>query len=112
MDSPQTRDVPSGGNSVKFYNPLPLSLHTQGLVSFSVGIREPKERNMGLWDALKGQLIDVIEWNDDTRDTMVWRFPRRDNEIKNGARLIVRESQVAAFVNEGQLADVFQPGTY
>jgi membrane protease subunit (stomatin/prohibitin family) len=61
---------------------------------------------------LKGQLIDVIEWNDDTRDTMVWRFPRRDNEIKNGARLIVRESQVAAFVNEGQLADVFQPGTY
>ena len=66
---------------------------------------------MGIWDALKGQLIDIIEWNDDTKDTMVWRFPRRDNEIKNGAKLIVRESQVAAFVNEGQLADVFQPGT-
>ena len=66
---------------------------------------------MGIWDALKGQLIDIIEWNDDTRDTMVWRFPRRENEIKNGARLIVRESQVAAFVNEGQLADVFHPGT-
>ena len=67
---------------------------------------------MGIWDALKGQLIDIIEWNDDTRDTMVWRFPRRENEIKNGAKLIVRESQVAAFVNEGQLADVFSPGTH
>lgn len=67
---------------------------------------------MGIFDAIKGQLIDIIEWNDDTRDTMVWRFPRRDNEIKNGAKLVVRESQVAAFVSEGQLADVFQPGTY
>jgi membrane protease subunit (stomatin/prohibitin family) len=67
---------------------------------------------MGIWDAIKGQLIDIIEWNDDTRDTMVWRFPRRENEIKNGAKLIVRESQSAAFVNEGQLADVFTPGTH
>ncbi len=66
---------------------------------------------MGIWDAIKGQLIDIIEWNDDTKDTMVWRFPRRENEIKNGAKLIVRESQMAAFVNEGQLADVFHPGT-
>ena len=66
---------------------------------------------MGLWDALKGQLIDIIEWNDDTKDTMVWRFPRRENEIKNGAKLIVRESQAAAFVNQGQLADVYHPGT-
>jgi membrane protease subunit (stomatin/prohibitin family) len=66
---------------------------------------------MGLWDALKGQLIDIIEWNDDTKDTMVWRFPRRENEIKNGAKLIVRESQTAAFVNQGQLADVYHPGT-
>ena len=66
---------------------------------------------MGIFDALKGQLIDIIEWNDDTRDTMVWRFPRRENEIKNGAKLIVRESQAAAFVNQGQLADVYHPGT-
>src|SRR5450432_2668297 len=66
---------------------------------------------MGLWDAIKGQLIDIIEWNDDTRDTMVWRFPRRENEIKNGAKLVVRESQEAAFVNQGQLADVYHPGT-
>jgi membrane protease subunit (stomatin/prohibitin family) len=67
---------------------------------------------MALWDKLRGELIDIIEWVDDTPDTMVWRFPRYDNEIKNGAKLIVRESQVAAFVREGQLADVFNPGTY
>jgi membrane protease subunit (stomatin/prohibitin family) len=67
---------------------------------------------MGLWDKLKNQLIDVIEWLDDSSDTMVYRFYRPENEIMNGAKLIVRESQVAAFVNQGQLADVFVPGTY
>lgn len=67
---------------------------------------------MGLWDKLKGELIDIIEWLDDSRDTMVWRYPRQDNEIKYGAKLVVREGQAAAFVNEGKLADVFQPGTY
>jgi membrane protease subunit (stomatin/prohibitin family) len=67
---------------------------------------------MALWDKLRGELIDIIEWVDDTPDTMVWRFPRYENEIKNGAKLIVRESQVAAFVREGQLADMFNPGTY
>lgn len=67
---------------------------------------------MGIWDKLKSQLIDVIEWLDDSSDTMVYRFYRPENEIMNGARLIVREGQVAAFVNQGQLADVFQPGTY
>ena len=67
---------------------------------------------MGILNGLRHQLIDIIEWLDDTRDTMVWRFPRYENEIKNGARLIVRESQVAVFINEGQLADVFRPGTY
>jgi len=68
---------------------------------------------MALWDKIRGELIDVIEWLDDSPDTMVWRFPRYDNEIKNGAKLIVRPSQVAAFINEGQIADVFgQPGTY
>lgn len=67
---------------------------------------------MALWDKLRGELIDIVEWVDDTPDTMVWRFPRYENEIKNGAKLIVRESQVAAFVREGQLADVFNPGTF
>jgi membrane protease subunit (stomatin/prohibitin family) len=68
---------------------------------------------MGIWDKLKGELIDIIEWLDDTRDTMVWRYPRSDNEIKYGAKLIVRESQAAAFIDQGALADMFvQPGTY
>jgi len=67
---------------------------------------------MGIFDKLRGELIDIIEWIDDTRDTMVYRFQRYDNEIKYGAKLVVRESQVAAFVNEGRLADVYHPGTY
>lgn len=68
---------------------------------------------MAIWDKLKAELIDIIEWLDDSRDTMVWRYPRYDNEIKYGAKLVVRESQAAAFVNEGALADVFlQPGTF
>jgi membrane protease subunit (stomatin/prohibitin family) len=67
---------------------------------------------MGLWDKIKGELIDIIEWMDNNRDTMVYRFERHGNEIKYGAKLVVRESQVAVFINEGKLADVFQPGTY
>src|SRR5436309_6793124 len=50
-------------------------------------------QHMGIWDKLKGELIDIIEWLDDTRDTMVWRYPRADNEIKYGAKLVVREGQ-------------------
>ncbi|MHC4886914.1 MAG: SPFH domain-containing protein [Planctomycetota bacterium] len=65
---------------------------------------------MGLWDKVAGQFIDVIEWQDSTNDTLVWKFPREDNEIKNGAQLIVRESQSAVFLHEGELGDVFGPG--
>ncbi len=67
---------------------------------------------MGLFDWLFGQFIDVIDWTDDSHDTMVWRFPRQGNAIKYGAKLIVRESQVAVFVNEGEIADILGPGTY
>jgi membrane protease subunit (stomatin/prohibitin family) len=67
---------------------------------------------MGLFSWLTGQFIDVVEWTDASHDTMVWRFPRQDNEIKYGAKLIVRESQIAVFVNEGEIADVLAPGTY
>ena len=67
---------------------------------------------MGLMKWIKGQLIDIIEWLDETQDTMVYRFERYDNEIKYKAKLVVRESQVAVFINEGKLADVFTPGTY
>ena len=59
-----------------------------------------------------GQFVDVIEWTDDTSDTMVYRFERQGNEIKYGAMLTVREGQAAVFVHEGQLADVFTPGLY
>ncbi len=67
---------------------------------------------MGIFDFLTGEFIDVIEWTDDTRDTMVWRFQRQGHEIKYGAKLTVREGQAAVFVHEGQLADVFTPGLY
>ncbi len=67
---------------------------------------------MGIFDFLTGEFIDVIHWTDDTSDTMVWRFEREDHEIKYGAKLTVREGQVAVFVHEGQLADVFTPGLY
>ncbi|MBN2657149.1 MAG: SPFH domain-containing protein [Spirochaetales bacterium] len=67
---------------------------------------------MGLFDKIKGEFIDIIEWTDDSSDTIVYRFERYGNEIKNVARLTVRESQAAVFINEGKLADVFQPGMY
>lgn len=67
---------------------------------------------MGLFDKLKGEFIDVIEWTDSSSDTMVYRFERYGNEIKSGAKLTVRESQAAVFINEGQLADVFAPGMH
>jgi len=65
-----------------------------------------------VFDFLKGEFVDVISWLDDTRDTMVWRFERRGQAIKYGAKLTVREGQAAVFVHEGQLADVFAPGLY
>ena len=67
---------------------------------------------MGIFDVLRHELIDIIEWIDDSRHTLVWRFPRHDNEIKNGAQLIVRPGQMAIFVHRGELADVFEPGNY
>ncbi|MDQ3333243.1 MAG: SPFH domain-containing protein, partial [Planctomycetota bacterium] len=67
---------------------------------------------MGIFDKLRQELIDIIEWVDDSRHTLVWRFPRYQNEIKNGAQLIVRPGQVAVFVHRGQIADAFEPGHY
>ena len=67
---------------------------------------------MGIIAKLKGELVDIIEWFDDTRNTLAWRYPRYENEIKNGAELIVREGQQAVFVYRGQLADKFGPGNY
>jgi membrane protease subunit (stomatin/prohibitin family) len=67
---------------------------------------------MALWEKATAELLDIIEWTDDSSDTMVWRFPRFDNEIKYAAQLIVRQSQAAVFVNMGKIADVFTPGRY
>ncbi len=67
---------------------------------------------MGLFDKLRNEFIDIIEWVDERKDTLVWKFPRYQNEIKMNAKLTVRESQVAVFLNEGTIADVFAPGMY
>jgi len=68
---------------------------------------------MGLLDKLRGEFIDIIEWTEPSQnDILAYRFPRYQNEIKNGAQLTVREGQQAVFVNEGQIADVFTPGMY
>jgi len=67
---------------------------------------------MGIADFFKGELIDVIEWTDDSRDTLSYRFPDDDKAIKNGAQLIVRESQVAQFVYLGEFGDTFLPGKH
>ncbi len=67
---------------------------------------------MGLWDAIKSEFIQIIEWLDDSNNTLVYRFPVHDQEIKMGAQLTVRENQVAIFINEGQVADLFKPGRY
>ncbi len=67
---------------------------------------------MSIWDKLFGELVDVIDWTDDTSHTLVYRFPRYGNEIKNGAMLTVRAGQLAVLVNEGEVADVFEPGLY
>ncbi len=67
---------------------------------------------MSIWDRLKHELIDIVQHLDDTQNTMVYRFERFQNEIKYGAKLVVREGQAAVFINEGKLADVFVPGTY
>jgi excisionase family DNA binding protein len=67
---------------------------------------------MGLMDFIKSQLIEIIEWTDDSRDTLSYRFPDEDKEIKRGAQLIVRESQVVQFVYLGQFGDLFGPGKH
>ncbi len=63
-------------------------------------------------DFLRGELLEIIEWTDDSRDTLVWRFPDEDKAIKRGAQLIVRESQVAQFVYLGEFGDTFEPGKH
>jgi excisionase family DNA binding protein len=67
---------------------------------------------MAIWDFIKGELLEIIEWTDDSRDTLSYRFPDEDKAIKNGAQLIVRESQVVQFVYLGEFGDTFGPGKH
>jgi membrane protease subunit (stomatin/prohibitin family) len=67
---------------------------------------------MSIFDKLRNEFIDIIEWPNQDTDTLVWKYPRYDNEIKMNAKLTVREAQQAVFINEGKIADVFQPGMY
>ena len=67
---------------------------------------------MSLGDFLRKQLIDVIQWTEEGDGVLAYRYPMRDMEIQYGARLTVRESQMALFVNEGKIADQFGPGLY
>jgi membrane protease subunit (stomatin/prohibitin family) len=67
---------------------------------------------MALLEKIRAEFVDIVEWVDDDRKTLTWRFPRYHNQIKQGAQLIVRPGQVAVFVHRGKIADVFQPGTH
>jgi membrane protease subunit (stomatin/prohibitin family) len=67
---------------------------------------------MGLFDAIRNEFIQIIEWLDESSNTLVYRFPVHEQEIKMGAQLTVRENQVALFINEGEVADLFKPGRY
>jgi membrane protease subunit (stomatin/prohibitin family) len=67
---------------------------------------------MNMWAKVRGEFVDIIQWTDDSNDTLIYRFERYGNQIKYGARLTVREGQAAIFVSEGKIADVFHPGMY
>jgi membrane protease subunit (stomatin/prohibitin family) len=67
---------------------------------------------MSLGSFIKKQFIDILQWNEDTDGVLAWRYPMQDFEIQYGGSLTVRESQIAVFVNEGKIADVFAPGMY
>lgn len=67
---------------------------------------------MGLFDFIRNELIEVIGWVDSSSDTLIWKFPDNENNLKNGAQLTVRESQVAILLDEGRVADVFGPGRH
>ena len=82
------------------------------LIGQTFTIFRSKTTHMGLMDFIKGQLIEIIEWTDDSRDTLSYRWPDEDKEIKSGAQLIVRESQVVQFLYLGQFGDTFAPGKH
>ncbi|WP_109699164.1 SPFH domain-containing protein [Chitinophaga deserti] len=67
---------------------------------------------MGIFDFIKNEFIEVIDWVDDTNDTVIYKFPDKGDKIMNGAQLTVRESQLAVLMNEGEFGDTYQPGRH
>jgi membrane protease subunit (stomatin/prohibitin family) len=67
---------------------------------------------MGLFDFIRNELIEIIDWVDNSTDTVIWKFPDSENNLKNGAQLTVRESQVAILMDQGRIADVYRPGLH
>src|SRR4051812_5946639 len=86
--------------------PRPCNAKRAPTVGLYTPENEGERTSMSVWDKIKGEFIDIVQWTDDSQNTMVYRFERYGNQIKNRAQLTVREGQVAVFVNEGQIADV------
>jgi membrane protease subunit (stomatin/prohibitin family) len=96
-----------------FPNAFLVAIRSRAGQNKATNLTPPEGRTVGLLDKLRGEFIDIIEWTEPSQnDILSYRFPRYHNEIKYGAQLTVREGQAGAFVNEGQLADVYQPGRY
>jgi len=81
-------------------------------ISFGVYLHRSRDANMSIRSFLSKQFIDVLQWTESEDGVLAYRYPMQDMEIQNGGKLTVRESQMAAFVNEGRIADVFNPGLY
>jgi excisionase family DNA binding protein len=105
--------MPASLTKVDERHPKDYAFCGYAALSISLDISPLKGRTtMSLLNYLVQQFIDIIEWTDDSRDTLSYRWPDEDKEIKNGAQLIVRESQVAQFVYLGQFGDTFGPGKH
>lgn len=89
-----------------------LATKTSLVYTYPIRRTAGRRQALGLFDFIKKQFIDVIQWTEDSNGVLAYRFPMQDMEIQNGAQLTVRESQVALFVNEGEVADVFEPGLH
>src|SRR6187401_864987 len=84
-----------------------FAIHDSGFT-----IPHKESADVGIMDFIRGELLEIIEWTEDSRDPLSWRFPDEDKAIKDGAQLIVRESQVAQFVYLGEFGDKFGPGRH
>ena len=107
LTAAQSNEIPANGIPRQVSPSLPVASADD-----SPHNNQQTETLMGLMDYLKSQFLEIIQWEDDSRDTLSWRFPDEDKEIKRGAQLIVRESQVAQFVYLGQFGDTYGPGKH